>query len=77
MLDCDVLYINTNEHYRAKVVTETREARFNKWIQEKYPNKNIERSNPILQNLTKSGSTWFISFLKSGITTIFFIGLIL
>ena len=51
MLDCDVLYINTNEHYRAKVVTETREARFNKWIQEKYPNKNIERSNPILQNL--------------------------
>ena len=51
MLECDVLYINTNEHYRAKVETETREARFNKWIQKKYPIKNIERSNPILQNL--------------------------
>ena len=45
------LYINTNEHYRAKVVTETREARFNKWIQKEYPNKNIKRSNPILQRL--------------------------
>ena len=45
------IYINTNEHYRAKVVTETREARFNKWIQKEYPNKNIKRSNPILQRL--------------------------
>ena len=25
--------------------------RFNNWIQKKYPNKNIERSNPILQEL--------------------------
>jgi Xaa-Pro aminopeptidase len=45
------IYINTNDHYRAKVVTETREARFNKWIQKEYPNKNIKRSNPILQRL--------------------------
>ena len=45
------IYINTNEHYRAKVVAETREARFNKWIQKEYPNKNIKRSNPILQRL--------------------------
>ena len=45
------IYINTNEHYRAKVVTETREARFNKWIQKEYPNKIIKRSNPILQRL--------------------------
>jgi Xaa-Pro aminopeptidase len=47
----DNIYINTNEHYRAKVITETREARFNKWIQKKYPKKNIEKSNPILQKI--------------------------
>ena len=47
----DTLYINTNEHYRAKVETETREARFNKWIKKKYPKKGNERSNPILQHL--------------------------
>ena len=34
-------YINTNEHYRAKVVTETREAKFNQLIQNKVPNKNM------------------------------------
>ena len=31
MTHCDTIYINTNEHYRAKVETETREARFVKW----------------------------------------------
>ena len=45
------IYLNSNEHYRAKVVVETREARFNKWIQKKYPTKNNKRSNPILQQL--------------------------
>ena len=51
MSECDTFYINTNEHYRAKVETETREDRFIKWVQKKYPTKNIERSNPLLQNL--------------------------
>ena len=45
------IYLNSNEHYRAKVVVETRETRFNNWIKKKYPNKNNERSNPILQEL--------------------------
>ena len=51
MLSVENIYINTNEHYRAKIITETREARFNTWIKNEYPNKNIERSNPILQSL--------------------------
>ena len=51
MSSVDTLYINTNEHYRAKVETETREARFNKWIKKKYPTKANKRSNPILQQL--------------------------
>lgn len=45
------IYINNNEHYRAKVETETREERFNKWIKKKYSKKNFKKSNPILQRL--------------------------
>jgi Xaa-Pro aminopeptidase len=51
MVKTDFLYINNNEHYRAKVETETREERFNKWIQKKFPTKSIKKSNPILQRL--------------------------
>ena len=49
--NCQNIYINKNEHYRAKIETETREARFNSWLEKKYSNKNKERSNPILQRL--------------------------
>ncbi len=46
---CDIMYINTNEHYRAKVETETREARFIKWWKTEYPAHEVKKSNPILQ----------------------------
>jgi Xaa-Pro aminopeptidase len=45
------MYINTNEHYRSSVETETREDRFVKWWKETYPAHKVERSNPILQRL--------------------------
>ncbi|MDA9235139.1 aminopeptidase P family protein [Polaribacter sp.] len=48
---CDTFYINTNEHYRANVVTETREDRFTKWLLAKYPAHSVAKSNPILQRL--------------------------
>ena len=48
---CENIYFNKNEHYRAKIETETREARFNSWLENKYSKKNKERSNPILQRL--------------------------
>jgi Xaa-Pro aminopeptidase len=51
MTYADTMYINTNEHYRASVVTETREARFVKWWREKYPAHAVAKSNPILQRL--------------------------
>ncbi|HRN99711.1 MAG TPA: Xaa-Pro aminopeptidase, partial [Flavobacterium sp.] len=47
----DTMYINTNEHYRAAVETETREARFVKWWKEAYPAHGVARSNPILQRI--------------------------
>lgn len=48
---CDTFYINTNEHYRAKVETETREDRFTKWVLVKYPAHSVAKSNPIVQRL--------------------------
>jgi Xaa-Pro aminopeptidase len=51
MSQCDTVYINTNEHYRANVETETREDRFTKWLLEKYPAHAVAKSNPILQRL--------------------------
>ena len=51
MTYADTIYINTNEHYRASVETETREARFVKWWKEKYPAHQVAKSNPILQRI--------------------------
>jgi len=51
MTQCDTVYINTNEHYRANIETETREDRFTKWLKDKYPAHRVAKSNPILQRL--------------------------
>ena len=51
MTQCETVYINTNEHYRANVETETREDRFTKWLKGKYPAHAVAKSNPILQRL--------------------------
>ncbi|HNU58858.1 MAG TPA: aminopeptidase P family protein [Aquaticitalea sp.] len=51
MTQCDTVYINTNEHYRSSVETETREDRFTKWLKNKYPAHSVAKSNPILQRL--------------------------
>ena len=48
---CATFYINTNEHYRANVATETREDRFTKWLLAKYSAHSVAKSNPILQRL--------------------------
>jgi len=47
----DHIYINTNEHYRAKVETQTREDRFIGWCKEQFPKHTYEKSNFILQAL--------------------------
>jgi Xaa-Pro aminopeptidase len=40
----ETIYINTNEHYRAAVETETREARFVKWWKDKYPAHTVAKA---------------------------------
>jgi Xaa-Pro aminopeptidase len=47
----ETMYINTNEHYRAAVETETREARFVKWWKATYPAHQVAKSNTILQRI--------------------------
>lgn len=51
MTQADTIYFNTNEHYRANVETETREARFIKATKDKFPAHSWAKSNPILQRL--------------------------
>jgi Xaa-Pro aminopeptidase len=51
MTQADIIYFNTNEHYRANIETETRETRFIKATKEKFPAHSWAKSNPILQRL--------------------------
>lgn len=51
MTQVETIYFNTNEHYRANVATETREARFIKATKDKFPAHSWAKSNPILQRL--------------------------
>lgn len=51
MQQADNLYINTNEHLRAKVENETREDRFIAYAKEKFASHAIEKSNPILHTI--------------------------
>jgi Xaa-Pro aminopeptidase len=45
------IYLNTNEHIRAAIETETRSARLIKWCKAKYPLHKYERLAPIMQDL--------------------------
>jgi Xaa-Pro aminopeptidase len=47
----EVIYLNTNEHLRAVVEVETRDARFIKSCQNKFPLHRYERLAPIMQRL--------------------------
>lgn len=51
MTQAETVYVNTNEHYRASTQTETRDARFIKWLKEKYPAHSYKRCQPIIQRL--------------------------
>ncbi len=64
MTYCDTIYINTNEHYRAVIETETREARFIKWWKENYPAHKVEKANPLLQRLRSVKETAEIDLIQ-------------
>ena len=45
------VYLNSNEHYRAEVLVETRDARFVKWCQSLYPLHTYQRVAPLMAKL--------------------------
>jgi Xaa-Pro aminopeptidase len=51
MGECEYVYLNTNEHSRATVEVETRDARFIKWCRTKYPVHSYQRCAPVMHEL--------------------------
>lgn len=51
MCESDLIYLNSNEHYRSSREVETREDRFIKSVKQDFPAHKWERSNPILQEI--------------------------
>jgi Xaa-Pro aminopeptidase len=51
MSHAECVYLNTNEHLRANVEVETREARFVKWCMKEYPLHEYERAAPIMHQI--------------------------
>jgi Xaa-Pro aminopeptidase len=51
MTEASHVYLNSNEHNRAKIEVETRDARFTKWCMAKYPLHKFRRSAPIMHTI--------------------------
>lgn len=64
MGDVEHVYLNTNDHYRAEVAVETRDARFIKWCRESYPLHRYERLAPILNSLRTIKATREIEIMQ-------------
>ena len=64
MCEAEGIYLNTNEHIRAVVETETRDARFISWCRKKYPLHQYHRSAPILHDLRSVKSSEEIRALQ-------------
>lgn len=62
--EAENVYLNTNEHLRAVIETETRDSRFIKWMKEHYPLHKYERIAPIMHALRCVKSAWEIDLLQ-------------
>ncbi len=65
--DCDRIYLNTNEHLRANIEVETRDARFIKWCREKYPLHKYERAAPVMHQLRAIKSDIELELIKKAV----------
>ncbi len=64
MMEAEHVYLNSNEHIRANVETETRDARFMKWCMNKHPLFNYERLAPFMSSLRAIKSAHEIELLQ-------------
>ena len=60
----DNVYLNTNEHYRADVMVQSRDARFIDWCQKTYPLHRYRRVAPIMASLRRSKQTKEIELIQ-------------
>lgn len=60
----DHVYLNTNDHYRADVPIESRDSRFIKWCQQKYPLHKYERLGPVMHKLRTIKSEYEIELMQ-------------
>jgi len=67
MCEAETVYLNTNEHLRAHVEVESRDARFIKWCKKKYPLHTYKRAAPIMQKLRAVKSSLEIEVMKKAI----------
>ena len=65
MAEAEHVYVNTNEHLRAVVEVETRDARFIKSLKEHYPGHSYERLAPIMHELRAIKSDEEISQMQN------------
>lgn len=65
--EAENIYLNTNEHLRASIETETRDRRFINWMKENYPLHKYERVAPVMHTLRSVKSAWEIDLLQEAI----------
>ena len=70
VLQAERVYLNANEHLRAAVFVETRDARFGKWCREAFPLHRYERLAPIMHRLRAVKSPIEVALIRqaAGIT---------
>src|SRR5690606_1959721 len=67
MCESQHVYLNSNEHRRATVDVETRDARFVRWCQQQYPLHDYRRLAPLLGRLRTEKSPGEIELLRRAI----------
>lgn len=65
MGDVEHVYLNTNDHYRADVAIDSRDSRFIKFCQEKFPLHQYERLAPLMHKLRSVKSDFEIELLQT------------
>lgn len=58
------IYLNSNEHGRANIEVETRDARFVKWCMEKYPLHKFRRCAPVMERIRSVKSKFEVMLLQ-------------
>lgn len=65
MGNVEYVYLNTNDHYRADVTVDSRDQRFIKWCQDRYPLHKYERLAPIMHRLRSVKSKEEIALMQT------------